>query len=121
MVEGEGTLQRRDFAGFLDPAQVLHQAVGGFKPGAGPGLVQCPGKGQTDAPRLQAHASAAAPQQVMQVFGGVAAVDQDAFLIPEPRRRVQIAGVGSQPVPAVGRDDQPARAFIALRIVQFKT
>ena len=57
----------------------------------------------------------------MQISGRVAAVNKNAVPVPEAAGGVQVTGVRGQPVPAVGRDHQTARAFIALRIVEFET
>ena len=42
-------------------------------------------------------------------------------MVPQPAGRVQIAGIGGDPVLAVGHDDQTPGAFVQLRIVQLET
>ena len=119
VVQGKGFFQSRHLAGVLGAAQFFHQPVGSLAPQtrrAGQGA----GKGQADALGLQSDAASCAAQKPVQIRGSVCAVEKDALVVPETPRRVQIAGVRGQPVAAVGGDDQPSGAFVALGIVEFK-
>ncbi len=121
VVEREAPLHGRDLFRLLDAPQALHQAVGRLQRGKAPGpRRQLPREGVAHALRLKTRARAATAQQTRQVPGRIAAIQKDALPVPEPGRRVGIPRIRGEPVPAVRRDDEPPRAFVALRVMQLK-
>lgn len=118
MVESGAFLHQADFFIILDHTQFFHQAVRrlqrqtGFQ--AGDEIMGDNGGFKADA------AGNPFPEQSADFFRSRAPVDEDAIPIPQFGGGFLIAGVGTQPVSAVLPDNQAARAFVALAVVQLE-
>ena len=84
------------------------------------GTAQRTGKIEAHDLRFQAQAAAATPHELTDLRGGVRAVDEDVILVPEPGRRILVAGVRAKPVLPVRADDQASRALVELHVMQLE-
>ena len=119
VVEGAGMFHAADFFRFLDQPERLDHAVRALHSEVSGELFVFR---ETDVPGLETYGSGnMLLEQPVYLFHGVAAIYEDAVFVPKPSCRVQIAGVRAQPVWPVRGDNEAARAFIYLDVMQLET